>query len=110
MSRLQALAQRKQLLIAQLQLQRMETTLRAAELREAFRPKSLLGGAFAQPAALVGIIDTIASLFGLRRFARLARIAAVGLLVFRIVRNWRGSQRPASELPGPETHAAEKPL
>jgi hypothetical protein len=96
---LRVLAQRKELLLARLQLQRMETTLRAAELREAFRPTSLIGGAIAQPAALVALVDTVASLFGLRRFARLARLIAVGLMVARIVRNWRGSPRAAPEPP-----------
>jgi hypothetical protein len=103
MSRSQVLAQRKQLILARLQLQRMETTLRAAELRDAFRPVSLFGSAIAHPAALISHIDTVASLFGLHRFARLARLAAVGLVVFRIVRNWRGSPRAAQEPPAAET-------
>ena len=96
---LRVLAQRKQLLLARLELQRMETTLRAAELREALRPRSMIGGVIAQPAAMVALIDTVASLFGLRRFARLARLIAVGLMVARIVRNWRGSPRAAPERP-----------
>lgn len=97
---LRVLAQRKELLLARLQLQRMETTLRATELREAFRPTSLIGGAIAQPAALIALVDTVASLFGLRRFSRFARLAGVGLVVFRILRNWRGgSPRAAPEPP-----------
>jgi hypothetical protein len=96
---LRVLAQRKELLLARLQLQRMETTLRAAELREAFRPTSLIGGAIAQPAALIALVDSVASLFGLRRFARFARLAGVGLVVFRILRNWRSSLRAAPEPP-----------
>jgi hypothetical protein len=100
-ARLDAIAQRKKLLVSQLQLQRMETTLRSSELREAFRPSSLIGGAVAQPAALIALIDTVASLFGLRRFSRFARLAGVALVVARIVRNWRG--RPARESPVAET-------
>ena len=105
-ARVQDLAQRKQLLVAQLQLQRMETTLRAAELREAFRPGSLIGGAIAQPAALIALVDSVASLFGLRRFSRFARLAGVALVVARIVRNWRGRPRPAPESPVAENQEA----
>lgn len=99
-ARLDEIAQRKKLLVAQLQLQRMETTLRTSELREAFRPTSLIGGAIAQPAALIALVDSVASLFGLRRFSRFARLAGVALVVARIVRNWRG--RPVREPPGAE--------
>ena len=100
---LRALAQRKELLVARSQLQRMETSLRAAELRDAFRPASLIGSAIAQPAALIALVDAVASLFGLRRFARFARLAAVGLVAFRIVRNWRSSPRAAQPPPAAET-------
>lgn len=96
---LRDLAQRKELLLARLELQRMETTLRAAELREALRPTSMIGGVIAQPAAMVALINTVASLFGLRRFARLARLIAVGLMVARLLRNWRGTPRAAPEPP-----------
>ena len=102
-ARLDALAQRKELLLARLQLQRMETTLRAAELRDALRPASLLGGAIAQPAAVLALFDTVAPLFGLRRLARWARLVTAALVVFRIVRNWRGSPHAAQEPPAVET-------
>jgi hypothetical protein len=96
-ARLRVLAQRKQLLLARVQLQRLETTLRAAELRDALRPKSLIGVGIAQPAALIALFDAVAPLFGLRRLARWARLAVVALAAFRIARNWRGTGRAAPE-------------
>ncbi|HTR57425.1 MAG TPA: hypothetical protein VMM27_04550 [Casimicrobiaceae bacterium] len=97
MSRLATLSQRKTLLVSRLQLQRMETTLHASELREALRPRRLIGGSIAQPAAVVALIETVAPLLGLRRLARWARIAAVAFVAVRIMRNWRGSASAATE-------------
>jgi hypothetical protein len=97
-ARLDELAERKQLLVARLQLQRMEATLRATELREALRPASLIGGAIAGPAAVIGVIDMVAPLFGLRRLARWARVGTVALVVYRLARSWR-RQRMPQELP-----------
>jgi len=94
-ARLDALAERKALLVARLQLQRMETTLRVNELRETLRPKRVIGGAISQSAALIALINTVAPLLGLRRFARWTRLATLALVAVRIVRNWRG-QRPAA--------------
>ena len=93
--RLEALAARKVLLLAQMQLQRMEVALHMAELRDAVRPASLFGGALAQPAALFAVVNTVAPMFGLRRFARWVRIGSVAFAVFRILRNWRGSPPPS---------------
>lgn len=95
MSRLATLSQRKTLLVSRLQLQRMETTLHASELREALRPRNLIGGSIAQPAAVVALIETVAPLLGLRRLARWARIGTVAFVAFRILRNWRGARTPA---------------
>jgi hypothetical protein len=105
MSRLAALSQRKTLLVSRLQLQRMETALHASELREALRPRNLIGGSIAQPAAVVALIETVAPLLGLRRLARWARIGAVAFVAFRILRNWRGSASAPAE-PAPETPPA----
>jgi hypothetical protein len=104
-SRLHELADRKQLLVTRLQLQRMELSLRASELRESVRPANVIGGTFAQPAALVAIIETIAPIFGLRRLVRWTRVGAVAMVVIRILRNWRTRQRSSQEIPvepGPE--------
>jgi hypothetical protein len=97
--RLEDLEQRKKLLVAQLQLQRMELTLHASELRDSMRPKNLIGGSIAQPAAVIALLETVAPLFGLRRVARWARVAAVAFVAFRIVRNWRGSSSPPPNPP-----------
>jgi hypothetical protein len=98
-ARRDALAQRKTLLVGRLQLQRMELTLHASELRDNLRPGRLIGGSIAQPAAVIALLETVAPLFGLRRLARWARIAAVAFVAFRIVRNWRGGPSPPPEPP-----------
>ena len=98
-ARLDALEQRKTLLVARLQLQRMELTLHAAELRDSLRPKNLIGTSIAQPAAAIALLETVAPLFGLRKLARWTRIAAVGFVAFRIIRNWRGSASASPEPP-----------
>lgn len=101
--RLDELAARKELVVARLQLQRMETALRVTEVREALRPASTIGSAIARPAAVIGILDLVAPLFGLGRIARWARVGAIAMVVFKIARNWRGrgSQDPAPS-PGPD--------
>ena len=104
-ARLDELEQRKNLLVARLQLQRLELTLHAGELRDSLRPKRLIGGSIAQPAALIALLETLGPLFGLRRLARWARVAGVAFVAFRIVRNWRGSAssppEPPIEAPSP---------
>ena len=95
-ARLKALEERKALLVARLQLQRMEIVLRATELREAIRPASLIGGAVAQPAALIAIFDAIAPILGLRKWSRWVRAGSVALMALRIMRNWRAAQSAAA--------------
>jgi len=89
---LAALAARKQLLVAQSELQRMQLAVYAGDAREALRPAGLIGGAVARPAAAIAMVDTIARLFGLRRISRLIRIAGLALMVFRFAGAWRGSR------------------
>jgi len=104
-SRLEVLADRKRLLVTRLQLQRMELSLRTSELREALRPANVIGGTFAQPAALVAIVQTIAPLFGMRKLARWTRLGAAAMVLVRILRNWRGRPRTTPEPtvePGPD--------
>lgn len=98
-SRLDVLADRKRLLLTRLQLQRMEVTLRTSELRETLRPANVIGGSFAQPAALLAIVETVAPLLGLRRLARWTRLGAAAVVLVRILRNWRGRQRTTPEPP-----------
>ena len=90
-TRLDALAARKALLIAQMRLQRMELSLHVGEVRDAIRPAGLIGGAIAKPAATIALVEAIAPLFGLKRFAQFFRVASIGFAVFRIARNWRTS-------------------
>jgi hypothetical protein len=80
------LAARKSLLIARARLQRMELALHAGAAREALRPASLVASAIAKPAALVAVFEVLAPILGLRRYARLARLASIGFAVSRIVR------------------------
>jgi len=96
-ARLDELAARKELVVARLQLQRMETELRVTQLREALRPASSIGSAIARPAAMIGVLDLVAPLFGLRKIAYLVRIGAIALVALRVAREWRG--RRAVETP-----------
>src|SRR5208283_1593983 len=85
-------AARKQLLLAEAQLQRMQLSLYVDDARDALRPAGLIGSAVARPAALVALVDTVARLFGWRRFAGAVRLGAIAIAVFRIARAWRGSR------------------
>ena len=86
---LRQLAARKQVLLAELQLQRMQLSLYAGDARDALRPAGLVGGAVARPAAAIALVSTVARLFGWDRLARVARLGAVALVVLRFVRAWQ---------------------
>jgi hypothetical protein len=90
---LQQLAARKQILLAQSQLQRMQFALYAGDARDALRPAGLMGGAIARPAAAIALVSTVSRLFGWHRLARAVRFGAIALIVFRFARAWRGSAR-----------------
>jgi hypothetical protein len=90
---LERIAARKQLLLAQSQLLRMQLALYVDEARDAVRPGGLIGSAVARPAALVALIDTVARLLGWRRLASVVRIGAIAVTIFRVARAWRGSAR-----------------
>jgi hypothetical protein len=87
------LAARKQLLVAQSELQRMQLALYAGDARDALRPAGVVGGAIARPAAAIAMIDTVARLFRLHRVSRLVRIAGLAFMILRFARAWRGSTR-----------------
>jgi len=93
---LHRLAARKQVLLAELQLQRMQITLYASDARDALRPAGLIGGAVARPAAAMALVDTIARLLGWHRVARIVRLGAIALTAFRIANLWRVRQRGPS--------------
>ncbi|HTS22298.1 MAG TPA: hypothetical protein VMN79_10870 [Casimicrobiaceae bacterium] len=95
MSSFAELAARKQLLVAELDLQRMQMSLHAGQARAALRPAGMLGGAIARPAATIALVDAVAPLFGFTRLARVVRLAALALAAYRIARVWR------SRTPGP---------
>jgi hypothetical protein len=86
-------AARKQVLVAQAQLLRMQLALYVDDARDALRPAGVIGGAVARPAALVVLVDTVASLLGLRRLAGVVRLGAIAVAVYRVARAWRGSKR-----------------
>lgn len=90
---LRDLAMRKQVLVAELQLQRMQLSLYAGDVREALRPAGLIGGAVARPAAAVALVDSIAPLLGLHRLARLVRLGAIAVAAYRIARVLRTRDR-----------------
>jgi hypothetical protein len=97
---------RKQVLIAELELQRMQMSLHAADARNALRPAGLLGASIARPAALVALVDGVARLFGWHRAARYVRLAALALAAFRVARVWRSHVAPAPS-PAPPGEPAE---
>jgi len=86
---MQTLAARKALLVARVRLQRMELALHAGAARESLRPAGLVASAIAKPAALVAVFEVVAPVLGLKRYARIARLASVGLAVSRLVRSRR---------------------
>jgi hypothetical protein len=90
---LSKLAARKQVLLAELQLQRMQLALYAADVREALRPAGLIGRAVARPAAAIALVDSIAPLLGLHRLARLVRLGAIAVAAYRIARVLRTRDR-----------------
>jgi hypothetical protein len=94
---LQELAARKQILVAQSQLQRMQFALHAGDARDALRPAGLMGGAIARPAAAIALVSTVSRLFGWQRAARIVRLGAIALVVFRFVRVWR-ARSPQAKL------------
>jgi len=89
---LERLAARKQILLAQSQLQRMQLALYAGDARDALRPAGLMGGAIARPAAAIALVSTVSRLFGWHRLARIARYGAIALVVFRFTRAWRSRE------------------
>jgi hypothetical protein len=90
---LQRLAARKQLLLAQSQLQRMQLAVYAGDARDALRPAGVVGGALARPAAAFALVSTVARVFGWPRVARIARLGVIALVVFRVARAWRSPAR-----------------
>ena len=86
-------AARKQLLLAEAQLQRMQLSLYVDDARDALRPAGLIASAVARPAALVAVVDTVARLLGWRRLSSMVRLGAISVAVFRFARAWRGSTR-----------------
>jgi hypothetical protein len=96
MSSLARLEARKQVLVAELNLQRMQLALHAGDARAAMRPAGMLGGAIARPAAMVALVDAIAPLFGWHRLARVVRLGALALAAFRIARVWRSRMPPSA--------------
>ena len=92
---LERLAARKQLLLAQSQLLRMQLALHVDDARNALRPAGLIGAAMLRPATLIALLNLSARLLGWRRLARLVPLGAIAFSVFRILRTWRsGSSRP----------------
>jgi hypothetical protein len=90
---LKQLAARKQILLAQSQLQRMQFALYAGDARDALRPAGMMGGAIARPAAAIALVNMVARLLGWHRLARVVRFGAIALVVFRFARAWRSSAR-----------------
>ena len=91
-AKLDELAARKALLVARLRLERLQVALYAGDLRDAVRPAGLIGSAVAKPAAAVALVEAIAPLFGLRKFAYWVRLGSIAFALFGIARKWKGSE------------------
>ena len=89
----QRFAARKQLLLAQAQLQRMQLSLYVDDARDALRPAGVIGSAVARPAAFVALADTVARALGWRRLSSAVRLGAIAVAAYRIARAWRGLTR-----------------
>jgi hypothetical protein len=89
----QRFAARKQLLLAQAQLERMQLSLYVNDARDALRPAGVIGSAVARPAAFVALADTVARILGWRRLSSALRVGAIAVAAYRIARAWRGSTR-----------------
>ncbi len=84
---------RKELLLAQAQLQRMLLSRYVDDARDALRPAGVIGSAVARPAAFVALADTVARVLGWRRLSSAVRLGAIAVAAYRIARAWRGSTR-----------------
>ena len=99
-SKLEALAARKELLIARASLQRLQVASELAGLRERLHWSRSVGPYLSSPRVLSLLVAV--ALLGLRRtrFARLARWAGVALTIVRIVRSAMASRASADRSPG----------
>jgi hypothetical protein len=86
---------RKELLLAQAQLQRMQLALHVDDARMALRPASLVASAIMRPAALFALATPLARVFGWYRIARALRFAGLALGALRAARAWRASSQSA---------------
>jgi hypothetical protein len=87
------LEQRKALLVARSELERMQLALTVHQLRERVSPDARTAGddGASRPARLAAAIVAIGvPLLGRRQLGRLLRGASIAMTAARVVRNWRG--------------------
>jgi hypothetical protein len=87
------LEQRKALLVARSELERMQLALTVHQLRERVAPDARTTGddGASRPARLAAAIVAIGvPLLGRRQLGRLLRGASIAMTAARVVRNWRG--------------------
>jgi hypothetical protein len=86
MSRMGDLAERKSLLVAQSDLQRMQAQLAWQEVRRLIAPAPQRGSRTRNAAATV--ISFAMPFFGPGRLRRLVRFGSIGIMAFRALRRW----------------------
>jgi hypothetical protein len=81
-----SIADRKALLLARAELDRLRVVVAVHEVRSVVAPGGSLGGR--RPLAAI-IVQIAAPLFGMTRLARWMRIASVVMIAIRVARDWR---------------------
>ncbi|MCA3181252.1 MAG: hypothetical protein O9345_03220 [Burkholderiaceae bacterium] len=87
------LEQRKALLVARSELERMQLALTVHRLRERVAPDARKGAedGASRPARIAAAIVAVGvPLLGRRQLGRLLRGASIAMTAARVVRNWRG--------------------
>ena len=84
---------RKALLVARAQLERMQIALALHEIRERVVPERTERARTGRPATVAAALVGIGlPLFGRKRLGRLLRYASLGMSAWRVARNWRASR------------------
>jgi hypothetical protein len=83
-----ALAERKALLVARTELDRMRLTAAARDVQSLVLPHRGGGGAERRASAAM-LIGVAAPVLGMPRLARWLRATTLALTIYRIVRQWR---------------------
>ena len=85
-----AIADRKALLVARAELDRMKITLAVREIKAIVAPVSRADRMAALRPTAAMLVGFAAPLLGMPRIARWLRFASIALAALRVIRGWRG--------------------